>query len=828
MMSARLGYPAYQDQVLLHTTIIEFKVLSAVLNLPTQYLPPPLATTLLQVAWPQKRPLNIPTEKPNMSSRQMKKLQKQKELLRLQTLADDQDDSSGDDITPPKPRASAFAGFAALGGGDDDDDEDVDGDDDAGIDSEKNKAEEEDQHEIDSDPDEPTPPPARKAKKPKKKKKKANKTTETPEKAPAKPKDDEDEIDKALKELSLQKSAHQTENQSTQNMYDVKLARLLSISFDHLKVINELRAMFGQETIDSVRNQEESQSRDDRRRNRRGGPQQIQMDMETFLKGRPGEKIPDVLLRKNPFMQGKEDWPKASAGGLKMEAVTDERVEPTEYRFCHDKVYGGLEVQFYSLVDMMDPMRIVHFVHQHPYHVNSLIQTSRVAKNDHNAALAGDLCERALFTFGRVTLSSFRKKLERGVARLDFHRPENRQFWLAGYHYIKSLLQKGTYDTALEWTKLYLSLSPQDEYGMMNFTHVAAVYAYESKWFIALCNSSYFQSDEYDLPMKDYHKQTCVLALLQLGDKEAAVQSLVQGMETLPWLYTALCSAVNIDTPRAIWGVQPPDENANIFTQLYLHMAKDLWKRDGIELLKQAGELATKVDLHSLPPAEDVTLSIGRFIYLDNTPELMGLVPSSMLHASPNFDYDPLPPPRDANIFSNEWQSIPWRRDLPGVAQRRDAGMNDLLRMLQLQRGGGQGAGDDGAPGGLEDTRLDEVLQMLRAEDAEEEIEALRAADEEAATGAAEEAFAEGLAAAGPTEGGLMGVLARMLQPLAWLRGGPAPGPDADAYTDEDSDGESTDSGMPDLEPVERGDQAVDEDDDEDDDEMPDLEPVHQ
>lgn len=626
-----------------------------------------------------------------MSTRQLKKLHKQQELARLQNLAKEEDDSSEEDVAPPKPRTSAFAGFAALGDADDDDDDDE-------------KPEENEDEEKEPEPAVPVPTPAKKSKKSKKKKAKAKKATSaTPGDNNESPQPDGlDEIDLALKELNMAKASQGADNQNTQGAYDAKLARLLSISFDHLKVINELRAMFGQDTLNSVRNQDEAQARDDRRHNRHGAQRQMQVDMEMYLKGRPGEKIPEVVRRKNPFVQGKEEWPKASAGGLKMEAVTDERVDPTEYRFSHDKHYQELEVGFFSLVDMMDPMRIVHFVHQNPYHVNALIQTSRVARQDHNAALAGDLCERALFTFGRVTLSSFRKKLERGLARLDFRRPENRQFWLAGYHYIKSLMQKGTYDTALEWTKIYLSISPNDEYAMMNFTHVLAIHAREAEWFIALCNSVYFNSDEYDLPMKEYHRQTCVLAKLQMGDKEGALRDLVKGMETLPWLYSAICSAVNIDTPRSIWGVQPRDDDDTLYTELYIHMAKDIWKRDGTDLLKEAGELAQKVDVHSLPSARRVPLSIGRFIYLDNTPELMGLVPSEMLHASPNFDYDPLPPPREENIFSNEWQSIPWRRGEGGPQSIRDPAMEALLeaeRALIRRRREAQGLEGADEPG---------------------------------------------------------------------------------------------------------------------------------
>lgn len=623
-----------------------------------------------------------------MSSRQLKKLHQQQELLRLQQLADNEDASSEEEVAPPKPRASAFAGFAAL---EDDDDNDEAG------------QEDEEEEEVKAEPVAPTP--AKKSKKPKKKKK-SKKAAVAPVEEKAKGKDGLDEIDLALKELSMKPKPQRASEQETHDNYDADLARLLSISFDHLKVINELRAMFGQDTIDSVRNQEEAQSRDDRRRNARRGPTHANVDLETFLKGRPGEKIPDVVLRKNPFVQGKDHWPRASAGGLKMSAVTIEAVEPTEFRFTHDRSYEMLEMQFYNLVDMMDPMRIVHFIHENPYEVNGLITTSRVAIRDSNAALASDLLERALFTFGRVTLSSFRKKLERGVARLEFRRPENRQFWLAGYHYIKSLMQKGTYNTALEWTKLFLSLSPKDEYSMLNFTHVLAIYAYEAKWFIDLCNSSLFNSDEYDLPMKEYHRQTCVLAKLQLKDREGALNDLVKGMETLPWLYSSLCSAVNIDTPRPIWGVQPRDDNDALYTELYIHMAKDLWKRepDAITLLKEAGGIASKVDVHSLPAAAEVPLSIGRFIYLDNTPDLMGLVPPKMLHASPNFDYDPLPPPQAENIFSNDWQTWPWRRNDSSDDPRRgqmDSLMREAERMVQHDRAarGLPGEPTDGAAG---------------------------------------------------------------------------------------------------------------------------------
>src|SRR4051812_41560915 len=103
------------------------------------------------------------------------------------------------------------------------------------------------------------------------------------------------------------------------------------------------------------------------------------------------------------------------------------------------------------------------------YHVSTLLQVSSVAKQDQNMALAAELCERALFTFGRVATSAFRQDIEHGHARLDFRRPENRQFWLAGYQYLRSLIRKGTYRTALEWAKLMFALDRTDPYGMRHY-----------------------------------------------------------------------------------------------------------------------------------------------------------------------------------------------------------------------------------------------------------------------------------------------------------------------------------------------------------------------
>ncbi|EAA27066.1 hypothetical protein GE21DRAFT_2889 [Neurospora crassa] len=582
-----------------------------------------------------------------MATRQMRKLQKQQELLRLKNEAEREDEESEDEPIVTKPKPNAFAGFAAFGGGDD-------GDDDQDTEEETKEAE-----------DVPEPvAPAKKSKKSKKKKKKGKKT-ESP--APEKEEEDDlDEIDRVLEELKLKDNKNPVSDIATSNTANStsQINELLRVNFQHLKAINEMRKLFGS-AIEAARAEQAAEANS--RQQQRGAARQ-NVDLETFLSVPPAvqqqlgkRSMFETVLRTNPFIEGKKTWPRDSTRGLKMVRVTESfNGEPgvAEFAFAHDKTYDALEGNFYGLVQMYDPMQLVYFLSRYPYHVSSLIQVSKVAHQDQNSYLAHDLIERALFTFGRVSLSDFRKRLGDGTARLDFNRPENRQFFLAGYNQIKNLVLKGTYRTALEWAKFVLSVNHDDPYGVLNWIHILAIRAYEAKWFIELCNSPLIAN----LGTGRYVKATLPLAKLQLKDNAGARAAAIESIEELPWLYCALFSALNIDTPRSVWGVQPRDDEEALHTKLYVHLAKDIWNNPAaISLLTEAANAARKVDFFGLPPSPVVSLATARFVYLDNTPELMSAVPRKMLHtASPNFDFDPLPPPKEDNIFSSPTQKMPW------------------------------------------------------------------------------------------------------------------------------------------------------------------------
>lgn len=281
-----------------------------------------------------------------MSSRQLRKLQQQKELeaqAKLQA-QEEEEESEDEPVAPTKSKASLFANLAAL----EDDDEDEDDVDDEPEEKENTPA---------SKPvNDPAPTTAKKSKKSKKKKKAKTKGKE----AVAEAKGDED-IDAALRELALENRSNSKDHAWTPSFdpeYE-RVCELLGVSTNHLKVGNEMRNLFGK---DVMGNHDDAGGAIPRAgRNRRHRAAQQTMDLETALKGQhaPGKGLPEVSLRRNIFVQGKDDWPRGKSG-LTMELVDDRSDDGTvEYKFAHDKIYQDLQQTFQGYVEMGDPQNLI-------------------------------------------------------------------------------------------------------------------------------------------------------------------------------------------------------------------------------------------------------------------------------------------------------------------------------------------------------------------------------------------------------------------------------------------------------------------------------------
>lgn len=172
-----------------------------------------------------------------------------------------------------------------------------------------------------------------------------------------------DEIDIALKSLSLSSGRSAGDTQATELDDDYQeMCRLLSIDSKYLNALNEMKRLFGSAVLE-VDDEGAGVPNAGRRRGR--GPQPV--DLGGALAGRNspasrGQGLAGLALRRNVFMLGKEEWPKATSGGLGMEVESKDERGTILYRFVHNSVYQDVQRQFDSCVESLDPQRMIQLL----------------------------------------------------------------------------------------------------------------------------------------------------------------------------------------------------------------------------------------------------------------------------------------------------------------------------------------------------------------------------------------------------------------------------------------------------------------------------------
>lgn len=293
-----------------------------------------------------------------MSSRQLRKLQQQRELEQAKHDAGaniEESDEDEDDVQPPTSnKASLFANLALL--------------EDEAEDQDEAHSEPEQEPEDKSDEESLRVASPKKSKKSKKKKKAKAKmvTADAIQDAKASHKSNApDEIDAALAALKL-KDANKgiaEEDAAVEVDHDYeRVCQLLGVSTQHLKVGNEMRNLFGRTAVENHDDAEAQAPRGQRRRQRAA---RQAVDLESALKGHhaPGKGLPELTMRRNIFIQGKDDWPRGTTGGLSMEVETEADSDGVViFKFVHDQAYETLQQQFNTLVEMGDPQNLIGFL----------------------------------------------------------------------------------------------------------------------------------------------------------------------------------------------------------------------------------------------------------------------------------------------------------------------------------------------------------------------------------------------------------------------------------------------------------------------------------
>ncbi|OSS51275.1 hypothetical protein B5807_03793 [Epicoccum nigrum] len=613
-----------------------------------------------------------------MSSRALRRAQKEQEERELQeklAQLEQSADESEEEVAPkPHAKPSLFAMLGDAGGDEDDDDDDQD--------------DEEEQGEPAPKPVIQDVPPSNPSKKSKKKKKKGKSKSKTA--TPQKDATDSglDEIDQALLALKVTSSGKKGADEPLQpaiSEESQQLCSALSIDTAHLHAANEMKKLFGRTAL---------QHADDDEPRQRGA-----QGIAARVNGRnqPGSRLTGLSLRRNIFVQGKEEWPRATSGGLGMEVVAKHDDGTVEYRFVHNTSYQETQRQFHVCVASYDPERMIQLLHTNPYHISTLLQVSEIAKQQRDNASASDLLERALFAFGRSVHSTFSSNLSAGKARLSFSRPENREFFLAIWRYIATLCVRATFRTALEWARLMLSLAPeQDPYCMRLMIDQLALRGRSPESLVAITESDILERAWKVPPNLAF---SVALAHLRLKNPAKARTALKTAVREFPWLAARLCKELDITPiPKPIWGKQPTNDFQELLTQLYTPRAKDLWNTtEGTSLLVEIcysfdEPLPDGADPYWLQPIDE--LDLARHIILTDDQNLISLLDTRVKELYTSVS-DPLPPADDAPSYDATSPSTMGAR-----GQRAAGDRNALLADLEELRSYFQGIDIEGLVGG--------------------------------------------------------------------------------------------------------------------------------
>ena len=592
-----------------------------------------------------------------MSSRALRKLKREEEearqlaALRAEQQAEDgSEEAEGDDgyASTTKPVANVFD---MLDGANEDDSDEGEGHREVHVASEGVVTQ---TTASSSTPPKPIPAKKKKKKQKKKSKEKASATGVAPRRG-----DEMDDIDRALKELSNKEPALSARDAHTtvdgglgdaEGLWEAPATKLLGIDGKNLSPVNEMKSLFGNIALQGPSAGRASPRAPQRQRelNQQGG-----VDLGTALTGRyspasKGKELGALANRRNVFVQGHEDWPLGTSGGLSMEFDKDNPAFGKHFSIIHNNLYLDVQRQFQLCVDSMQAENMIQLLMLNPYHVASLLQVSEIAKHQGDHSVSGDLVERALFSIGRSVHSSFPAALREGMARLSFTDPKNREVYLAMWRYIQNLSMRGTWRTAYEWAKALLQLDTlKDPYGMTLMIDQLALRGRQHVAFIALCSRDAYGIAWSHLPNIQI---SLSLAYLRSSEPQLARQTLARAMSQYPYILSALASSLDISPlPRYLWAKLPTTEAEKLYTELYVTRAKDLWNMpETTALIAEVAETLPHYRsflVSAQPPAKlEISLEDARHIMLLDIPSLIALLPRKFTQM-PTSSSDVLPPP---------------------------------------------------------------------------------------------------------------------------------------------------------------------------------------
>ncbi|KAI9249156.1 transcriptional repressor TCF25-domain-containing protein [Phascolomyces articulosus] len=434
------------------------------------------------------------------------------------------------------------------------------------------------------------------------------------------------------------------------------------------------------------------------------------LDAEAEMKRMFGSRIVNSetrgrVLKRSKLATPKVDWAPYKRNGLGMELV-ETKNGVSYYTFKHNEEYQDAQLEFLNAVATHDPNALMFLVSRYPYHVDGLLQVSEMAKQSGDWTVAGDCIERALYACERAFHPHF--TFGSGTVRLDYRRSENRSFFLAIFRHIQFLTRRGCWRTAFEFCKLLLSLDPDsDPMGALlaidSYALTAKEYSYvadmASTW---KTNGKLYPVDIHSLPNMAY---SSAYAKFKLAPKESntILQSAIKKFPSVvPRLLEKLGESGLDDQPFLQTST---NSYLDLLQQLFVERTYELFKEPEVFawLKENAQAVSTKLkNAHKRVDCtdnEEIPLSVSRHIVLTDIQRLLSYLPSAVTSESYHM-YDPLPPPDSVTaydlsdrmrqpgpagqgFFNNILQNLLGDRRLPADRMRE---IHDLVRQVRQEQ----------------------------------------------------------------------------------------------------------------------------------------------
>jgi len=382
------------------------------------------------------------------------------------------------------------------------------------------------------------------------------------------------------------------------------------------------------------------------------GPSELPDSIPSHIRGRmrnPHHRKAESVAMKGQLIMPRPTWARVTA------AVVEMRLEPLEhpdygadaYQLVPSASYLRQFEAFTALVEAGDVQLMYRFVQKNPLHVDGLLVVSDIFRMS-STTDSGELTERALHVLEKCLLKGPSAKVPRltsGKLRLPYEVPDNRRVHLALFRYVQFLVKRGCYRTALEVSKVLLSLDylvdPLSIRLLMDFL---AFQSDQLQWFYEFM----FNVDPW-MANWDF-----TFALWAFRNKEECADVLlIEAISSFPWMVPRLANVSGLQVDESFWNVEAEDVTFSALeaiSKIYSARSAPLWKDSQVSAWFETCMGQVKSLRLALPYPEELicpvvgnTLPLLRHTVISDLPNVNVVILRMFGGDAPVRMYDPLP-----------------------------------------------------------------------------------------------------------------------------------------------------------------------------------------